>query len=578
MGPVGHAVAEPGVLPLGVLPGGGDGEIAGAFEGEAAVMGGDELASADDLGGGERWIEIAQRQRLLHRTGFDHRIEALFDALSQKRARHVDDKGGELHVAQQRIARLLLPVAQRLAGGFQHLGGAERALCVADIELVGDLGIAAHEFFEEGLWADVVAALGSGEAGCSRDGGDFGDAIHQHIEIEPSAAGEDRDAMRGARFFQRMPGIGLIAASGIGIGDVDMAVEHVRRDDGVFVGRPRGEDAGFAINLHGIGVDDDTADLPRQLQREPRLAARGGPCNKHGVIRHVISVSGYVLSVVSTSAIRPELVDAIARGDQVTWLSPERAFDVAVAGDEKQALAAARMAAADTAIDINAVRVDGRRKTLLVADMDSTIISCECLDEIADFVGVKAHVSAITERAMRGEIAFEPALRERVALLKGLSVHRLARVYAERVRLNPGAKALVATMKANGARTCLVSGGFTYFTQRVAADAGFDDHQANVLLDDGAALLGTVKDPILGKEAKLAALLAEVKALGINESDALCVGDGANDLAMIERAGLGVAYHAKPVVAGAAGARIDHGDLTALLYLQGYKDSEIVRS
>jgi phosphoserine phosphatase len=235
------------------------------------------------------------------------------------------------------------------------------------------------------------------------------------------------------------------------------------------------------------------------------------------------------------------------------------------------------MAAGDAPVDINAVQTAGRRKKLLVADMDSTIIGCECLDEIADFVGVKAHVSAITERAMRGEIAFEPALRERVALLKGLPVHRLARVYAERVRLNPGARALVQTMKAHGARTCLVSGGFTFFTERVAADAGFDDHQANVLLDDGAALLGQVQEPILGREAKLAALEIEVQRLGISEQDALCVGDGANDLAMIERAGLGVAYHAKPMVAAAAGARIDHSDLTALLYLQGYGDAEIVK-
>ncbi len=290
-------------------------------------------------------------------------------------------------------------------------------------------------------------------------------------------------------------------------------------------------------------------------------------------------MSEYVLNVTSASAIRKDVADAIVRAvpGTVVWLSPERAFDVAVDGDPHGALEAARAAASGARVDINLVRVAGRRKKLLVADMDSTIISCECLDEIADFVGVKAHVSAITERAMRGEIAFEPALRERVALLKGLPVHRLARVYAERVRLNPGARALVATMKAHGARTCLVSGGFTYFTQRVAGDAGFDDNQANVLLDDGTALLGTVQEPILGREAKLAALEAEVKMLGISEGDALCVGDGANDLAMIQRAGLGVAYHAKPVVAEAAGARVDYGDLTALLYLQGYSDEEIVR-
>jgi phosphoserine phosphatase len=290
-------------------------------------------------------------------------------------------------------------------------------------------------------------------------------------------------------------------------------------------------------------------------------------------------VSDFVLNVTASRAIRKDVADSIQRAvpGTVTWLSPERSFDIAVSGDAGAALVAGRTAAGDAAVDVNAVAVAGRRKKLLVADMDSTIISCECLDEIADFVGVKAHVSAITERAMRGEIAFEPALRERVALLKGLPVHRLARVYAERVRLNPGAKAMVATMKAHGARTCLVSGGFTYFTQRVAEDAGFDDHQANVLLDDGTALVGVVSEPILGREAKLAALKLEVERLAITAQDALCVGDGANDLAMIQHAGLGVAYHAKPVVAEAAGARVDHGDLTTLLYLQGYSDAEIVR-
>jgi phosphoserine phosphatase len=290
-------------------------------------------------------------------------------------------------------------------------------------------------------------------------------------------------------------------------------------------------------------------------------------------------VSGTVLTVSAASAIRKTVVDAIlsAVPGTVTWLSPERAFDIAIVGDSAALLAAARAAAGDAPVDVNAVTVAGRRKKLLVADMDSTIIGCECLDEIADFVGVKAHVSAITERAMRGEIAFEPALRERVALLKGMPVHRLGRVYAERVRLNPGAKALVHTMKAHGARTCLVSGGFTFFTSRVAEDAGFDDHQANVLVDDGSVLLGEVREPILGREAKLAALEVEVQRLGIAADDALCVGDGANDLAMITRAGLGVAYHAKPIVAAEADAKIDHGDLTSLLYLQGYSDAEIVR-
>jgi len=265
-----------------------------------------------------------------------------------------------------------------------------------------------------------------------------------------------------------------------------------------------------------------------------------------------------------------------AAGD-IVWLSQGRAFDVPFSGEPALVRAAAIAAVQGVACDINVVSAARRRKKLLVADMDSTIISCECLDELADQAGLKPRIAAITERAMRGEIAFEAALRERVAMLKGLELAALETTFRERVKLNPGAGALVATMKAHGARTCLVSGGFTYFTERVAREAGFDDQQANVLLDDGSRLTGFVREPILGREAKLAALEGEVAKLGIDVQDALAVGDGANDLAMIQRAGLGVAYHAKPVVAESAGASIVHGDLTALLYLQGYRDDEIVR-
>jgi phosphoserine phosphatase len=191
--------------------------------------------------------------------------------------------------------------------------------------------------------------------------------------------------------------------------------------------------------------------------------------------------------------------------------------------------------------------------------------------------GLKPQIAAITERAMRGELEFEAALKERVGMLKGLKLDALERTYAERVKLNPGAKSLLATMRAHGAHTMLVSGGFGYFTSRVAAAAGFHVEHGNVLLDDGAALTGEVGIPILGREAKLQALEEAVGSLGIGFEDSLAVGDGANDLGMIGRAGLGVAYHAKPVVAEAAGAAVDHNDLTALLYLQGYSDAEIVR-
>ena len=217
-----------------------------------------------------------------------------------------------------------------------------------------------------------------------------------------------------------------------------------------------------------------------------------------------------------------------------------------------------------------------RKKRLLISDMDSTIIGQECLDELADFAGLKAEVSAITERAMRGELDFAGALTQRVAMLKGLKLGALEACHTERVRLNPGARELVATMKAHGARAVLVSGGFGYFTSRVARMAGFDADRANTLIDDGVALTGAVGMPILGREAKLTALLEETAALGLTADDALAMGDGANDLDMIKAAGLGIAYHAKPIVAAQTLARIAHTDLRAALLFQGYAVSEIV--
>lgn len=240
------------------------------------------------------------------------------------------------------------------------------------------------------------------------------------------------------------------------------------------------------------------------------------------------------------------------------------------AADPAAVRAAAETALAGRPVDVCVQPWNGRRKRLLVADMDSTIIGCECIDELADFAGVKAQVSEITERAMRGELDFEAALRERVGMLKGLPLGDLQRAYDERVRLNPGARTLVRTMAAHGARCVLVSGGFTFFTGRVAQAAGFHADRANRLGEGEGVLTGTVHDPILGREAKLAALREEAAGLGADLSEALAIGDGANDLAMIEAAGLGVAYRAKPIVAAQADAKVDHADLTALLYFQGY--------
>jgi phosphoserine phosphatase len=249
-------------------------------------------------------------------------------------------------------------------------------------------------------------------------------------------------------------------------------------------------------------------------------------------------------------------------------------FEFAADGDLTALLDSLRAAIKPAPVDIVVQPAGHRRKKLFVADMDSTMIKQECIDELADFVGLKARVAAITERAMKGEIEFEPALRERVALLKGLPANVIDEVIEKRIRLTPGARALVMTMRENGAYTCLVSGGFTLFTSRIAALIGFNEDRGNRLVIENGKLAGRVEEPVMGRDAKLAALKELTAKLKLDPAITLAAGDGANDIPMIEAAGLGVAYQAKPAVAAAAGARIDHGDLTALLYLQGYRREE----
>ncbi len=230
----------------------------------------------------------------------------------------------------------------------------------------------------------------------------------------------------------------------------------------------------------------------------------------------------------------------------------------------------------DLPIDIVVQPIATRRKKLFLADMDSTMIGQECIDELADFAGLKEHVAKITERAMRGEIEFEPALRERVALLKGMPVTVVDEVLEKRITPTPGGRELVMTMRAHGAYTCLISGGFTLFTNAVAAKIGFQENRANELIVRDGQFTGEVKEPILGRATKLATLVELTETFDLDDIDTMVAGDGANDLGMIQNAGLGVAYHAKPAVAAAAAARIDHGDLTALLYAQGYRREEFV--
>ena len=281
---------------------------------------------------------------------------------------------------------------------------------------------------------------------------------------------------------------------------------------------------------------------------------------------------------VLAPAIAEQAADA-AKASGLYWLADGIACDIALRDDaDLQAAEADILAAIGSApIDLVIQAAETRRKKLLIADMDSTMIGQECIDELAAEVGLKEKVADITARAMNGEIAFEPALRERVALLKGLPISVVDDVIAKRITLTPGGPELIATMKAKGYYAALVSGGFTVFTSRIGATLGFDEDRANILLEENGILTGLVQEPILGKQAKADALNDIAEKLGISTDDALAVGDGANDLGMLQLAGAGVALHAKPTVSAQARLRIDHSDLTALLYLQGYRKTDFIK-
>jgi len=290
-----------------------------------------------------------------------------------------------------------------------------------------------------------------------------------------------------------------------------------------------------------------------------------------------IEVSMYIATLIAArGALEPALVENLRNawsGGEAIWLAPDEAAEFSLphvpenrwqVWDELQKMR----------VDLVVQPAEGRRKKMLLADMDSTMIEQECIDELAEVAGVGAHVREITARAMNGELDFEGALLERVALLRGLDEAVIGEVLRTRISYMPGGAALVATMRAQGSYCALVSGGFTAFTQAVAAHLGFDEHRANTLLAEGGTLAGDVARPILGRAAKVQALEEISARLGISEADVIAVGDGANDLGMLGRAGAGVALHAKPSVAAECDIRINHGDLTALLYVQGYTRDE----
>ncbi|WP_170182019.1 phosphoserine phosphatase SerB [Phreatobacter stygius] len=295
---------------------------------------------------------------------------------------------------------------------------------------------------------------------------------------------------------------------------------------------------------------------------------------------HVVTLASNPARPAVTSAVVKAAAAVLPDAGPAVTLDAGIAVDIPFASpdaiDNRAVADWVRATLAGAPVDVFVQDAATRRKRLFLADMDSTMIGQECIDELADMVGMKAHVAEITERAMRGEIDFEPALRERVALLKGLPAAVVGDVIDKRITLTPGGRQLVRTMRANGAYTALVSGGFTLFTGPVHVMLGFDEHRSNLLRVEDGKFAGLVEEPILGREAKLAALVELRDRFGLAKAQTMAVGDGANDLAMIGEAGLGVAFRAKPKVAEAAAARIDHGDLTALLYAQGYRGSDFV--
>jgi phosphoserine phosphatase len=301
----------------------------------------------------------------------------------------------------------------------------------------------------------------------------------------------------------------------------------------------------------------------------------------------VVTIIGNPAARAVTPAHAADVRDALslhgATPAPPSWLAPETACDIpfdAAPGFDEAGLGLVdhilHRLAGDP-VDVVLQPQAHRRKKLIVADMDSTIIEQECVDELADFAGLKSCVAEITQRAMNGELAFEPALKERVALLKGLETAVLEQVYRERITLTPGARTLIATMRASSAASCLVSGGFQFFVERVARAAGFDVERCNDLLSKDGQLTGEVREPIFGRESKRATLIEFRDKHAVDPKETLAVGDGANDLGMIEEAGLGVAFRPHPVLAKAADAVVRHGDLTAILYLQGYREDEFIR-
>lgn len=531
---------------------------------------GDEFRQADGLHGGEHGGEMGHGAGLIQRPCLEHGVEAGLGTGVKLVARDVHEDALDGNACQWCLVQALpLPFEERAAGCVDHLERAGQALAIAGEQLRGHGRVACGKF---GVEVTCEAAPpGAQFLGDFRHGGE---AQFEGSEVKAGPAGDDGQTPRIPRGLHLVPGLRQPRGDRVRLLRADVTIEAVRHASLLLRRGPGGEDADRCIDLERIGIDDNAVQINGLLQRQGGLAAGGGACNKQ---RAFVVTGGHMESILVLIAAPGSRAIGVKTADMLRdfgaaaprWLAEGEALEVADFGGRNAAIAEL----AGLAIDVNVVPAANRRKRLLVADMDSTMIEQECIDELGVMAGIGEHIKQITARAMRGELDFEGALKERVKLLKGLDAGIVDTILRERISFMPGGRTLIATMKASGAYTALVSGGFTPFTAHVAAELGFDENQANELIVADGLLTGEVGHPILGQQAKLDALRRISAKLGIATADALAVGDGANDLAMLGAAGMGVALHAKPQVQAEARHRVNHGDLTALLYLQGYEQS-----